>query len=239
MPPECLIRADGLDLGYGPARILRGVDLAVHAGESWFLIGPNGSGKSTFLRAALGLLAPLAGRITRHPSLDASRIGYVPQRCQLSPSLPTTVREFVSLGFVGARVPRADRAAHLAFALARSGLEDLSRESYWALSGGQRQRALVARALVRRPRLMVLDEPTEELDAVSEAAFLDALFGLNAQDGTTLLFVTHELELATSRGSHLALFDGGTVTAGRRDELLAAGAVERVFAGAQVRRRIS
>jgi ABC-type Mn2+/Zn2+ transport system ATPase subunit len=233
MGAEVLVRASGLALGYGAASILRDVGLEVTAGETWFFLGPNGSGKTTLLRAILGLLAPQAGTLALHPELaDRAHRGYVPQRGEWNPALPTTVREFVSLGFVGARVPRAERAARLAWALERIGLAALAGADFRALSGGQRQRALVARALVRRPRLLVLDEPTEELDVVSEAALLDALAELVESDGTTLLFVTHELEIAAERATHVALFAHGRVLAGTRAEMLAPGMLERAFGGA-------
>jgi ABC-type Mn2+/Zn2+ transport system ATPase subunit len=235
MGAELLVRAEGLALGYGATPIVRDVNLAIAAGETWFFLGPNGSGKTTLLRAILGLLAPQAGTLTLHPDLaDPAHRGYVPQRGEWNPALPTTVAEFVGLGFVGARVPRVERAARLDSALARIGLAGLAHADFRALSGGQRQRALVARALVRRPRLLLLDEPTEELDVVSEAALLDALRELVEQDGTALLFVTHELEIAAERASHVALFTGGRVAAGARAEMLEPGLLERAF-GASLR----
>jgi zinc transport system ATP-binding protein len=230
MAAEALIEVRGLALGYGAAPVLRDVELTVRRGDVWFLIGPNGSGKSTFLRAVLGLLRPLRGTLSLHPdAADRARVGFVPQRCDWNPALPTTVREFVSLGMVGARVPEAERGARLRFALARAALEGLERADYRALSGGQRQRALVARALVRRPALLVLDEPTEELDVVSEAGLLDTLAELVRGEGTTVLFVTHELDLAAQRATHVALFEAGGVVAGTRDEVVASPAFARAF----------
>ena len=225
MGAEVLVRARDLALGYGAAPIVRGVTLEVSAGETWFFLGPNGSGKTTLLRAILGLVAPQAGSLELHPELaDRAHRGYVPQRGEWNAALPTTVAEFVSLGFVGAEVPRGERAARLAWALDRIGLGGLGGADFRALSGGQRQRALV-----RRPRLLLLDEPTEELDVISEAALLDALRELVDEDGTTLLFVTHELEIAAERASHVALFAGGRVAAGPREEMLAPGQLERAF----------
>jgi ABC-type Mn2+/Zn2+ transport system ATPase subunit len=196
----------------------------------WFVIGPNGSGKTTLLRAVLGLLAPLRGELWLHPHVaDRSHVGYVPQSSDWNPALPTTVREFVSLGLVGTRVHGAERAERQRWALARAGLEGRERVDYRELSGGQRQRALVARALVRRPRLLILDEPTEELDVVSEAAILDTLEELVRSEGTALLFVTHELELAARRATHVALFSGGRVIAGPRADALGDAALEQAF----------
>jgi ABC-type Mn2+/Zn2+ transport system ATPase subunit len=210
--------------------VLSGVDLEVRPGQVWFLLGPNGSGKTTLLRGILGLLRPSVGVLERHPVLASrERIGFVPQHGEFNTTLPTTVREFVSLGFVGARLPRAERAGRLTWALAQVGLEELRDAGFDSLSGGQRQRALVARALVRRPRFLILDEPTEGLDVTSEEAFLRTLVGLNRGDGLTLLFVTHKLELAVRHATHVALFHRGHVHAGTREAVLRSGAVERVF----------
>jgi len=101
--------------------------------------------------------------------------------------------------------------------------------SYWALSGGQRQRALIARALVRHPALLVLDEPTTGLDLAAEASVLEFLAALNADDGLTVLVVTHDLYLATRYATHAALFHGGTVLAGPRDTVLCGANLTRVY----------
>jgi ABC-type Mn2+/Zn2+ transport system ATPase subunit len=227
---EALIRARGLALGYGGRNVVADVELEVRAGEVWFLLGPNGSGKTTLLRAVLGLLAPAAGELWLHRDVsDRAHVGYVPQRCEWNAALPTTVREFVALGFVGTRRSRAERAASLRWALARVGLEALAASDFRALSGGQRQRALVARALVRRPRVLLLDEPTEELDVTSAEGLLDTLAGLVREEGTTLLFVTHALALAARFATHVALFGGGRVSAGAREAVLADGPLRRAF----------
>jgi ABC-type Mn2+/Zn2+ transport system ATPase subunit len=228
--PDSLLRARGLALGYGRRSVLSGVDLEVRAGEFWFFIGRNGSGKTTLVRALLGLLAPRAGRLERPAALTGpERLGFVPQRCELNRSLPTTAREFVSFGFVGTRLTAGERAERLAWALERAGLTGLEQADFTSLSGGQRQRALVARALVRRPALLLLDEPTEGLDVGTEEALLQTLAELNRREGVTLLFVTHKLAIAARHASHVALFEGGRVQAGPRAALLDRAAIERVF----------
>jgi ABC-type Mn2+/Zn2+ transport system ATPase subunit len=219
---EPLLRARDLSLGYGRHTVLHGVDLEVRVGECWYFVGANGSGKTTFLRAVLGLLAPRRGVLERDPERTrGAHIGFVPQTERIGSALPTTVREFVSLGFAASEIPRAERGERLAWALARTGLAALSESDFASLSGGQQQRTLLARALVRRPGLLILDEPTEALDVASEEEFLATLEELHRDHGLTLLVVTHRLELAARHATHLALFHEGTVLSGPRDEVLA------------------
>jgi ABC-type Mn2+/Zn2+ transport system ATPase subunit len=229
-PGETVVRARELALGYGGVPVVHGVELEIRAGELWFVIGPNGTGKTTLLRALLGTLEPLAGSLELHPDLEGrERIGYVPQLCQINPTLPTTVREFARLGFVGSRVLPGERRAALAWALEQVGLTGMERRSHGSLSGGQRQRALVARALVRRPSLLLVDEPTEGLDVAAADAFRRTVEELNRSDGLTLIFVTHNLHLAARIATHVALFESGRVIAGAARDLLRHDVIERVF----------
>ncbi len=227
---EAILRVEGLCAGYGGEPVLQDVDLAVRPGERWFLLGPNGSGKTTLLRAILGLLPPARGRILRSPAhASPERIGFVPQRPAAPGALPTTVREFVALGFVASRVPRRRRGHALRETLARLGLRDRARVPYAALSGGQQRRALLARAVVRDPDLLVLDEPTEGLDPSAQAAFLALLDELQRARGLTVLFVTHDLAIARAEATHVALFDRGRVRCGPREEVLRPEILEEVF----------
>ena len=216
-----LLKAAGLSLAYGSRTILEGVDLAVRSGEFWFLLGVNGTGKSTLLRAILGLLRPRRGALWRDPErAEKKSIGFVPQRCDLNPALPTTVREFISMGFVGIQAEKKEETERMKWALARVGLEGKGDWSYWSLSGGQRQRTLLARALVRRPRLLILDEPTNGLDLPAEDAFLQFLADLNREEKMALLFVTHHLTLAARYATHIALLHHGRAQTGPAREIL-------------------
>jgi ABC-type Mn2+/Zn2+ transport system ATPase subunit len=228
-PARPVIEVRNLDVGYPRRLVLSGVDWTVRAGEYWFLLGPNGSGKTTLVHAVLGVLQPLAGSIELDPATASlEHTGFVPQRSRTNPTLPTTVREFVSLGAVG--LPRTKRDdGSLAWALARAELADLADRDLRALSGGQRQRALVARALVRRPRLLVLDEPTEGLDVASEEAFLATIEQLHREEQLTVLFVTHKLRIAARYATHVALFAEGRVRAGARDQVLVPADLEATF----------
>jgi ABC-type Mn2+/Zn2+ transport system ATPase subunit len=227
---QVIVRTAGLRLGYGRRTVLTHVDFQMRLGEFWFFLGPNGEGKTTMLRALLGMVRPRAGQLWIHPELgQRQRIGFVPQRCDINPTLPTTVREFVLLGLVGIDTDRREGAVRLAWALETVGLGGLEGKDYWLLSGGQRQRALVARALVRRPSLLMLDEPTNGLDLAAEDAFLRCLAELNRTQQQTLLLVTHNLALAARYATHIALFHAGAVRSGPRQEVLTCDTLERIY----------
>jgi ABC-type Mn2+/Zn2+ transport system ATPase subunit len=227
---EVIVRAAGLRLGYGRRVVLTHVDFQMRPGEFWFFLGPNGEGKTTMLRAILGMVRPQAGQLWVHPELgQRERIGFVPQRCDINPTLPTTVREFVLLGLVGIDTDRGEAAMRLGWALERVGLGGLEGKDYWSLSGGQRQRALVARALVRRPSVLILDEPTNGLDLAAEDAVLRFLAELNHKQQQTLLFVTHNLAIAARYATHIALFHAGEVVSGSRQEVLNRQTLERIY----------
>jgi len=225
-----LLAADGLSLGYGRRVVVHDVDLCVARGDFWFLLGPNGSGKSTFARAVLGFLAPMAGRLRYEGGLKLGHsIGFVPQHCALHPSLSTTLREFVSLGFGGERVAATEREERVAWAIDAVGLGGRAASDVHDLSGGMRQRAMVARALVRRPELLVLDEPTSSLDPASQEALLMVLARLHRETQLTLLFVCHDVAVAARYASHVALFHDGIVEAGGRELLMQDDVLRRVY----------
>lgn len=210
-PSDILLEATDLCVGYGNRLVLRDVSLAIRRGEFWFVLGSNGSGKTTFLQTVLGEVSPASGRIELRAGRGGrERLGFVPQRCEINPALPTTVREFVALGLVGTDA-LSERDARVREGLARVGLAGLERTDYWALSGGQRQRALLARALVREPELLILDEPMNHLDPEAEANVLDDLVRMNREQGLTVLLVTHDLAIAAAHGTHIARFADGAV----------------------------
>jgi len=224
-----MVGARAVSLGYGAQPVLREVNIEMGAGEFWFLLGNNGQGKSTFVHALLGLMRPLAGEMVRTARAAVDRTGFVPQRCEWSAALSTTVREFVRLGLVGLRLSAADADGRVVQALQQVGLVDAGRRRYGELSGGQRQRALVARALARRPSLLILDEPTNALDYAVEASLLELLAACQRSDGMTVVLVSHDVPMAARCATHVALFAGGTVRAGPRDEVLTPESVLATF----------
>jgi ABC-type cobalamin/Fe3+-siderophores transport system ATPase subunit len=232
---QVILQATQLSLAYGQQVILDDVSVDIRAGDFWFCLGPNGAGKTTLLQAMLGGLRPYKGRLWHDPH-RASRqhIGFVPQRCDLNPALPTTIREFVTLGAVGAQLSPHEQRRQLEWALDRVGLHGMATQSYWTLSGGQRQRALVARALIRRPRLLLLDEPTNNLDLPTADALLQLLVDLNRTEQLTLFFVAHDLTMAARYATHVLLLHAGRAVAGTVREVLTPLHLARVYGAAFV-----
>lgn len=212
---DTILKATSLALSYGRHTVLHDLNLEMRQGEFWFCLGLNGEGKTTLLRAILGSLHPQSGTLWLHDALaNRARVGFVPQRCDLNPALPTTVREFIGLGAVGTRLSRQAQRALLPWALEKTGLQHLATQSYWALSGGQRQRALAARALVRQPQLLLLDEPTNGLDVPTAGSLLQCLVDLHRHDHVSIFFITHDAGAWRSR-HHRADTDGPNLAASR------------------------
>lgn len=182
---SALLQSRSLSVRLGGADVLTGVSLAIQPGEIVTILGPNGSGKSTLLRALLGILPPSGGQVTRRPGL---RLGYVPQRLGVEASLPMTVRRFLSLPD---RVSDAEAQA----ALVRVGVPGIGAQQMAGLSGGQFQRVLLARALLSKPDLLVLDEPTQGLDQPGEAAFYRLIEEVRRETGVAVLMVSHDLHV--------------------------------------------
>ncbi|WNB87524.1 ABC transporter ATP-binding protein [Cellulomonas sp. ATA003] len=191
--------AHGVRVVLDGSEILRGVDLTVDEGEVVALLGANGSGKSTLVRALVGVVPVVSGDVALlgRPlgrGVAWERIGYVPQRVSAATGVPATAAEVVASGLLHGRrlrPPRdADRRVHDALDLL--GLDHHADRPVRELSGGQQQRVLIARALVREPELLVLDEPVAGVDLPSQQAFAATLAGLRER-GTTVLVVLHEL----------------------------------------------
>jgi manganese/iron transport system ATP-binding protein len=204
---------DDAVVAYDRVPALEGVHGRVRRGEAVALIGPNGAGKSTLIRAVLGLVPVVAGRIEvlgRPPQEVRREIAYVPQADTLDAEFPVSVEQAVLMGRyrrVGwlRRPGRTDRAL-ATDALEAVGLAERARDRFGVLSGGQRQRVLLARALCQEPQLLLLDEPFNGVDARSQERLLDALAGVRAR-GAAVLMSTHDLGLAHLACSEVCLLN--------------------------------
>ncbi|MCY4297195.1 MAG: ABC transporter ATP-binding protein [Gammaproteobacteria bacterium] len=213
---EFAIQARGLTRRFGPLVAVDEVDLDIPTGRIYGFLGPNGSGKSTTIRMLCGLLTPSAGAATVL-GLDAARdsealkhqIGYMTQSFSLYQDL--SVGE--NLQFIGAvyAIPRRERRRRIAELLARYRLGDRERQRAGTLSGGQRQRLALAAAILHRPRILLLDEPTSAVDPSNRRDFWEGLFELAGQ-GTTILVSTHYMDEAV-RCHKLAILDRGVKVA--------------------------
>lgn len=193
-----LVETTGLSIRHGTQTVLDSIDFAISAGEIVTIVGPNGSGKSTLVRALIGLERPAAGTVMRRPGLG---IGYVPQRLQIDPTLPMTVARFLALP---CRVGRDEmrRTLH------RTGVPGLEERQVAALSGGQLQRVLLARALLARPEILILDEPTQGLDQPGTAAFYRLIEDVRRETGVAVLMVSHDLHVVMSASDRVICLNG-------------------------------
>ncbi len=215
MSGDPIIELKQVDFHYAQEPTLEGVDLTVYRGQSGCIVGPNGGGKSTLLKILLGLLEPTRGEVRifgTSPEDARSRVGYMPQYHLLDPAFPATVLEVVLSGrmhsfFIG-RYSRKDRAIAMD-ALEELGITSLAGRSFSRLSGGQRQRVLIARAIAGEPELLLLDEPTANIDPGAGERFYAALEELRHR--MTVLTVSHDLGFV-SRGSDLVICVNRQVT---------------------------
>lgn len=184
-PGETLVEAKNLFVELGGREILRDVSLSVRRGEVVTLIGPNGAGKSTLVRILLGLMKPNRGSVTRRPGI---RVGYMPQLMTIDRDMPMTVWRFLKLSGVSER----DRLVQV---LDEVGAAYTADQAVQELSGGEFQRILLARALLRRPDLLVLDEPVRSVDVTGQAELYDLIGQLRYRYGCGVLMVSHDLHL--------------------------------------------
>lgn len=239
-PHDTALSAHGLRAGYGRATVLEDTSVTVTPGDFAALIGPNGSGKSTLLRVLARLLKPQAGTVLLHDQPVAAfsakalarKLAVMPQ----SPTAPpgVSVRELIGYG----RAPHtswlrpespADRQL-IDRLIQRCDLMPLADRRVDTLSGGERQRCWIAMALAQQPAVLLLDEPVSALDIAHQLEVLDLLAQVNRDQGTTVVIVLHDINLAARYcRSLLAVRDGKVAAAGSVDAVLTPGCLETVF----------
>ena len=231
MPGQPLIEAEGLAVGYGGPAAIVDVSFALAPGQRLALLGPNGGGKTTLLRALLGELRPLSGRLEVH-----GRCGTVPQTERTRLDYPVSALDVATMGALSRlpwwRRPSRDDRRGAQAALERVGLGDRAEKTFGELSGGQRQRVLIARALVQDAAVLLLDEPFSGLDNASAAA-LETLIAELAGEGRGIVVATHDLDQARRSDSVLCL-NRRQIGAGRPSEVLDRETLEATYGGAIV-----
>lgn len=223
-----LVRLEGVTCRYGHDAVLVDVDLEVPTGEFIGVVGPSGSGKTTLLRVVIGTVEPVTGTVERRPGL---RVTYVPQVETVNWNFPITVAECVLMARVrGRRLPWPSRAERheVASVLDRLGLGQLGDRHIRELSGGQQQRVFVARALLGRPDLLLLDEPTSGVDVRTRHEVLHLLSELN-EAGLAILLTTHDLNGMAAHLPTLVCLNREVIGAGPPQVVLNTAVLERTY----------
>jgi zinc transport system ATP-binding protein len=225
-----LIQLRNVSVGYGRRRLAEGVDWEIENGSLWGIVGPNGAGKTTLLRVLLGLIAPLGGRVIRRRGL---RFGYVKQRDTLNECYPFTVAEVVLTGRYGLMSclsrPRPEDHAAVAEALERTGIIELKDQPVRELSGGQKQRVLIARALAARPDVIVLDEPTNDMDIAGEQSVLSLVLDIHEHFGAAVVIVSHLLHSVLQIAESLVFIKDGRYGVFSKAEFITENHLERFY----------
>jgi len=214
-----LVCVDDLSISYGAKAVLSHVSLRIEPGEIVTIVGPNGSGKTSLLRSIIGAVKPARGRVTRGSNL---RLGYVPQRLHIDPTLPMTVARFLAL-------PGGAARTIIDGALAQAGVPNLLNAQMSRLSGGQFQRVLLARALIGKPQLLLLDEATQGLDQPGSAAFYRQIETVRRDTGCAVLMISHELHVVMSASDRVICLNGHVCCEGTPEVVASAPEYRALF----------
>ena len=224
---KTLVELEHVACGYGGPPVIEDVHLTVKPGEFVGIVGPSGSGKTTLLRAMLGTVKAAHGRVTRRPEL---RLAYVPQVETVDWNFPVTVGEVILMTRTERRGPVSSKAERTEVdeLLTRLGLAGLYRRHIRELSGGQQQRVFLARALLQRPDLLVLDEPTSGVDVRTRHEILHVLADLN-DEGIAIVLTTHDLNGLAAHLPRLVCFNRTVVADGPPLAVLRPYFLERTY----------
>jgi len=227
------LEVERLSVALGGRRILDHVAFNVAPGRFCGLIGANGSGKTTLLRSILGLVRPTSGVIRCEGAAPGRTIGYVPQKIQFDPFMPLRARDAVALGLDGHRFglpwPSAERRAQVAAMLAAVDATAIADQRVGDLSGGQQQRVMIAHALVRAPKLLLLDEPLANLDLRAVADVVGLLHRLTVQQGITVLLSAHDMNPLLPVIDRIVYLANCCAVSGKADEVIRTEVLSRLY----------
>lgn len=209
-----LLELKKLRLGYDDKAIIKDASFALEQGDFACVVGANGSGKSTLIRGILGLIKPMSGEVI-YDDIDRTQIGYLPQETRIDANFPATVEEIVLTGCLGHMKMRPfychGEHKHVHESLKKLGIETLAKKSFVDLSGGQKQKVLLARSLSATKKLLILDEPSNNLDYKSRKDFYATLKKLNREHGLTIIMITHDLDADDLIGDKVIAIKDGVV----------------------------
>ncbi|MDO5142404.1 MAG: metal ABC transporter ATP-binding protein [Eubacteriales bacterium] len=230
-----LLTCQDLALGYEGNAIVDSLNFSVEAGQYLCIIGENGSGKTTLMKTLLGLRAPIRGQVVTGDGLTQDQIGYLPQQTIVQKDFPASVWEVVLSGCQGRcglrPFYRREEKALAVRAMQRMDITSLKDRCYRDLSGGQQQRVLLARALCATRKLLLLDEPVSGLDPKVTAEMYQLIETLNAQDGITIIMISHDIAAAVHYATHI-LHIGEHVFFGTKADYLRSEAGQLLQGGA-------
>lgn len=214
---SALITAKNVSICYGDSKVIQDASFEIYSSDFVCLVGANGSGKSTLMKAMLGLKALTSGKIIFHRSIKSgSSIGYFPQEAKIERNFPATAEEIVLSGRLGQMKRRCfysmkdkEAARHN---MELMGILDYARKSFAELSGGQKQKVLLARALTATNSMLMLDEPSNNLDYESRREFYEILKKLNKEMGVTIVMITHDLDTEDLIGNKVLAINAGETT---------------------------
>lgn len=203
-----------LSLGFGENKVISNANLSIESGDFVCIVGANGAGKSTLVKAILGLIKPLSGEIEYRNGLARTQIGYLPQETRPDNNSPATVEEIVLSGCLGHMGWKPfychKEKQHVKRSLKTLGINDLAGRSFMDLSGGQKQKVLLARSLSATTKMLILDEPSNNLDHKSRRDFYRTLKTLNRERGLTILMITHDLDADDLIGNKIIAIKEGS-----------------------------
>lgn len=219
-----IISVEHLGLRYGDTEVFDGVHVDIKRGEFTSIVGPNGSGKTQLMRTMLGFVEPTMGHIHRNISL--SDIGYVPQKVQIDPSFPITVKEFLQTYAHPKRIWGGDPLPALDDVI---DVSNLYTRQLGKLSGGQLQRVMLAAILSTQPKALFLDEFSAGVDPRGQAELFDYLHTLNELDGITIVMISHDIDITTQYADTALCLNKKLICSGKPQDIFTANTFEQMY----------
>ncbi|MCC6019001.1 MAG: metal ABC transporter ATP-binding protein [Candidatus Verstraetearchaeota archaeon] len=240
-----IINVENLTVAYDKIMALEDVTFKIDAPSINVIIGPNGAGKTTLLKAIMGLVKPMKGRIEVlglnpvEKSFEVRRLmGYIPQRDKVMEGIPMKVLDVILMGIATKREwPRVISKEDLEAAENTAeflGIKDLMNKTFNQLSGGQKQKVLLARALISKPKILMLDEPFNGVDVISQYSIMEKLKELRKMNGTTILLVTHDINPMMELAENVMIINRRIIAFGRVNEALNEESLSKAYGGGRI-----